>query len=186
MVKNLLPFQDLFIRWSPEFTVYLVCMLSCVCVCVRDTKAAASPLEFWSPDLWPSLGALSVSWRLNNWCEEKGRPALGATLSHLRSQIHSPPLSPPLHTLIHFSRHVHTHASLLILLTEPMLRTYRLSGRVWEKDTQTYPFTCLSVIQWGHLGSFKIGLLSMDSFSKLWILAFDSDPHTLSHRRASQ
>lgn len=32
--------------------------------------------------------------------------------------------------LTHSSRHVHTHAGLLILLTEPMLWTHGLSGRV--------------------------------------------------------
>lgn len=58
-----------------------------------------------------------------------------------------PPVIQPPHTLIHSSRHVHTHAGLLILLTEPMLWTQAewqgLGGG--EVNTSSHIYNCLSI-----------------------------------------
>lgn len=77
----------------------------CVCVYVWSEGHWDPWKPFGVPVSWPvtSPRALSVSWRLNNWCEGKGRPALGTTLSpaHTYRYTHLPrPPPSPTHTLL--------------------------------------------------------------------------------------
>lgn len=100
-------------EWLNEQYMHSVCWVSFGSrVCVWMGWGTLRPLETHrSPGLLtcdPPPGALSVSWLLNNWCEGKGRPALGTTLSPAHAQIHWPPPSSPSHTHTLLTTRSHT------------------------------------------------------------------------------
>lgn len=100
-----------------------------LCVC-GPCDGTARPLQApcGAPVPWPvTLLQLSVCPHASIINVRERTSRLGS-ISHLRVHAHTH-THLPRHGFIHSSRHVGTHAAVLILLSEPMLWTHRPSGR---------------------------------------------------------